>query len=168
MTNGEPTTLDELLPLLTTQVATGISLDPAYVIPTLAEDFWAPSGLSDRYVLLSNFSGVALEGWVTGGGNAALAWMAELDVVLVNRLDIDSPGRDYQRLVNATLGLLPKWKTALMALSQWNPVAANGRGLLIQPARTLSFGVKNKKYPAAGGWIQIRTRLSLPFLQKLT
>lgn len=168
MDNGKPTTLVELLPLLRAAVAAGTGINQEYVIPTLDESFFEPGGEAEKYVLLgADMTGQAIDGWYTGGGNQALAWMVEMDLALVARLDVDKAGRDLQRLVEANKGLLAEWRELLKSVSQWNPTSS-GQGLLIQPARTTQFKIGRRRARSSIGWVQIRTRLSFGFLQDMS
>jgi hypothetical protein len=163
------TTLDELIPLLVTRISTFTGITPDYIVPTLAERHFEPGGYSDKFVLISGFSGTDYEGETTGAGLAAKWWNAVLDVVMLCRVDLDTPGRDTQRLTSATYGLLPKWRTLLKGLDQWYPDDGGtpALGLLIQPARTLGFSISERETTSTNGWVQIRTKLHMPFWQDL-
>jgi hypothetical protein len=170
MNAGKPTSLDVLIPLLAAQISTFTGITTDYIFPTLSEDWFEPGGLSDKYVMLSNFAGQELEGVTTGGGTATKFWNSTLDVSLVVRLDTDTPGRDFNRLTSATLGLLPLWRSLLKGLEQWFPDdgGAPAQGLLLQPARTFGYAVRPRNFKKAGGWAQIRTKLHMPFVQDLS
>lgn len=172
MGQGKPTTLENILTLMVARIASEASINIEYIIPTLSEDYFDPGigGLADRYVLISNFSGGVMDGTLTGGGNDAHIWNMVCDVTLFSRLDIDEGGKDYQRLVAASFGVLPKWRLLLKGMNQWNPDdgGAPALGWLAQPARVLSFSITPKKYPRRNGWVQLRSKVQIVFRQDLS
>jgi hypothetical protein len=170
MNAGKPTRLETLIPLLVTKLAAGTSIPAEYIFPTLSEEWFEEGGLSDKYLMISNFAGQEVESVTTGAGVDGKFWNATLDVSLLARLDTDTPGKDLNRLTDATFGLLATWQKVLKSLDQWFPDdgGAPAWGLLLQPARTLGYTIRPRSFKKTGGWCQMRTRVHMPFRQDLS
>lgn len=170
MDAGKPTTLKTILDALRAKLVTVTGIAQEYIIPTLSEDWFTPGGLADQFILLSKFAGQEVSSVTDGAGVAGKMWNATLDLVLLSRLDTDFAGGDYNRLADASYGLLAKWGDILVAMEQWMPDDGGSPawGLLAQPARTFGFQIAPRSFKAASGWVQIRTKLHIPFIQQLS
>lgn len=170
MNVGKPTRLETILDSLTTRLNAITGVPVEYIIPTLSEDWFAPGGLSDKYILITNFAGQEIPGPTDGAGTAGKLWNGSAEVVVVTRLDTDTPGSDKNRLRDSSFGLLAQWQKMLKALDQWMPDdgGAPAQGLLFQPSRTFGFVIRPRNYKSTNGWVQIRTRVHLPFVQDLS
>lgn len=170
MFNGKTTNYEEVLAALITQINSVTSIATNNIIPTLSEAFWEPDGLADTFVLISNFQGQIVQNLQTGGGTNSILWNTQQDIVLVKRLDIDTPGSDYNRLTKQTLGLLDTWQVLLKAIEQWNPTSGvvDPTGILAEPGRCYGFQIKPRPMGRAGGWVQVRTKYQMVFNQDMS
>ena len=174
MSSGSPTDLSELLVLLKEDIALAIDLDPAYVAVSLNEEWYIPDATSDRYVLITGFSG-ALQPTPFDGGGAI--WDGEetganfdrtvFTVVLGNRLDTDMAGSDMNRLTDASFGALRESKRLKKALFNWWPTRDDDRALLVEMPRVTNWSIVTRQYKDAAGWSRIELKMSILYVQKL-
>lgn len=170
MNAGKPTTLEAIIKAMVERITDQTPIAREYIIPTLSEDWFDPGGLSDVFVLISDFSGVQNSPMMTGGGNEAFEWDASCKVTLFSRLDIDSPGADTQRLVNESYGLLGTWRKIQKALNQWLPDDGElvPQAILAAPARCVGYSVNQRQFRNSHGWCAISTTVRFPFIQDMT
>lgn len=174
MNSGYPTDLRDLLLLLKEEISNKINLDPAYVAITLTDDWYVPDAVSDRYVLLTGFSGSLNPSPFDGGGaiydggtTGANFDHTTFSVILGSRLDTDLAGHDANRLTDATFGTMKEAQRLKRALFDWWPIADNGQAMLVDMPRATNWVISTRKYEDAAGWSRIEMKYSLLYVQEL-
>lgn len=178
MTSGFKTDLGELLVMLKDELAIKTDTDPAYVAITLADNQFLPDATSDRYILITGFSGTMLNGPFDGGGamwdgdpTGAMFDNSTFTIIMGNRLDTDVAGHDANRLTDASFGMLAEAQLVRRVLFNWWPVATRENGdqqaMLAEMPRVTSWVISTRKYTDAAGWARISLKVNITYIQGL-
>ncbi len=174
MNSGYPTDLETLLPLLREEIAESVNLAPEYVVITLNDEWYIPDAVSDRYVLITGFSGSLPPSPFDGGGGI---WDGDptganfdhtvFTVVMGNRLDTDLAGHDVNRLCDTSFGSMKESRKLKRSLFNWWPVASSGQAMLVEMPRVTSWSIVTRQYKDAAGWSRVELKMGILYVQSL-
>ena len=158
--NRVPSDLSPLLLAVQSQLQTWTPGTPAsspilqaerVYISLADDDDWTSWPADDQFIVIAPSRYAADQADFAGGGTDLLTWDGVLAVAFWNRLSVDMANTDQKFLTDATLGILAQWKHIQTALSMFDPVDANGNGLLEQPMRPIAFEVRPRKRKSEWG-----------------
>jgi len=139
-TNADPELILERIAARLIDQLEGVSAANCFAVLAPTRD--AVPNAADFIYHVSLVSGQFDSGAFDGGGNEQATVHAQLAVTIWSTRDLDQVGRDRKFLVDPGLGLLPKAKKVLLALSGHDLEDESGNELLDQPFFPADFHIE--------------------------
>lgn len=94
------------------------------------------------------------EGVLDGAGREAVRQTNTITITTYSLAALDQAGQHGTFLTNDTAGVFRKWREVLDALTLFDPVAEDGKGLLCEPMFPTDYGPVIARKPTRAGWTQ--------------